>query len=1671
MRAIVVFFIAILLCSSISSSFNPFSIITRGVQNPSLAKFYESNVFHSRESYRQASFLIPVDVNTEYYSDYVDNVWLSSDTLRQFRYRIILNITEPLGIPRENYPIIFEVEFPTKPPGMCRDNTILLTDENGNPVPFAVVSKTVYTYEEVKYLAKATIATVVNISANGFKILHLYWSDNYVPSIPKISGSLSLSTSQSELIVSNSIGKYTVKIGKQGDVRIFFDNTESFLGVSPTIIPIMPQNGTYIILDTVNDTPIQSNRKDYDHIKVIAWEDSTHLIIYGFNNTSRTWDVLFDSILYKHQMINYPPEPSADGTSYGYFLEYKLIKIESNKPVSIITGDLGSNSTRNIWGVDDSSDDDVFSYYGFVFVGWIPRDLWISAYYNDTVIKIYDLSDSDDNYEITLNANEWWFVLGGSNSNTFDNDIVRIEASHPVTIIGGLIDDDIFTLVHGNLMREFVFPCLGYAGITSLRNNTKIEVTALNSSTSQVIYKKSFILDEGEGIYLNFTSNITVQTDGDSSLDEFVIVKITANNSITVTSESAIGLNLASGETLFTGSFFAFTFANDRYVQILALSNFTTVEIYYNGTSTNNLYYEMHLDAAEYKSISLPAGGGFIINSSKPIIIRIMGNNESYTSEDLSMGLVLGKPVISQYDIIMNSDCFIKLKVRWTSLTELIIEDTYYFWTHANYFLLIRNISNPKSSSFASPVILADLTISHVLWHQGITFDDTNYITTEKKNIKEFIVLPNDSIPWTLKTGFASVFYTSNLQFSYSILNFVISPPQKLNSITGYIIDDNYAHFLVGWNSLITLLANSYAKLRSIFMRIPQGTSMNEIVNRLQSMQLGKYLDIYIIGNGKISGPLRFDIETPVEIDLISLNDHIETSYRKVLLKMLNLNSHPVKMNFTLSSPSLNVEFSADLVSNVILENVPASKDYSLQVVWKNQSVDLCPLLNETIPIVINASVNITIIAYLYDLDAYITTRDLDPLPNANITLKGYVGETCVYMLNVSVEKHHIILQNLPVGKDINITYSLSVKYYATYKTVYNETSFALAKNNLVSEITIQMPLSKIIVKTVDMKNNTVANALVFLIHNNSIVDNKVTNSSGLTEFRFIPLGDYIIHAEFGDYHSDNVTISLTQAKFLSIQIRVVIGALRCAIIPRKTFYEARWGSTVLIEVEFWDIDANVRISADSMNMSIIDPQNNIIILKTKMTEYDETVGVYYAIISLDERFIPRKEYIIMITASKSGYESPPPQNITLRVLESRAALMLSSMNMYVYWQDIANITAKYIALEPNRSLIHNAYVNATLIYLATNEKVELPNLISIRETNVGYEILVNTRLLNEPGDYLLKITADKEFYEKQEAEAIIRVIKRETFPIVSSTDIDLIWGNVSKITITLLDLENRTPMTCFDWNIEVIKNGEVTEEKFGLYMKVEDDNYVLLINTVEMEVAEYKLLINFTHKIYKPTLITIRITVKRVVIQLVLKAPDKILKDPFLGYAETNIQIEARNLLLGGKPIENAYIEILIVTLTGDVVSKILTKYVDGVYEARIIWTGIEPDMYRLVANFIAFKVNETLIPVELRANIIGEKEKTILVDYWGGTIQIAGKKISIVGFSLLLTFIFSVLAIVLKKLLYILRYPPEAREILAIIKALKKGEIPEIVIDRTAQINELVRIRLGIEKGEIEE
>ena len=108
--------------------------------------------------------------------------------------------------------------------------------------------------------------------------------------------------------------------------------------------------------------------------------------------------------------------------------------------------------------MDHGSDDDLYTYYGQDIVLWVPKDLWISAYHNDTHVRIEDLSDGDDTVEITLNAREWWFKFSGTNgTDYFEDDLVRVTADKPITIVGGFLDDNIFGEVRGFEQKVFVF--------------------------------------------------------------------------------------------------------------------------------------------------------------------------------------------------------------------------------------------------------------------------------------------------------------------------------------------------------------------------------------------------------------------------------------------------------------------------------------------------------------------------------------------------------------------------------------------------------------------------------------------------------------------------------------------------------------------------------------------------------------------------------------------------------------------------------------------------------------------------------------------------------------------------------------------------------------------------------------------------------------------------------------------------------------------------------------------------------------------------------------------------------------------------------------------------------------------------------------------------------------
>ncbi len=177
------------------------------------------------------------------------------------------------------------------------------------------------------------------------------------------------------------------------------------------------------------------------------------------------------------------------------------------------------------WFANGLSDDAIWSFYGDEFFGFVHRDLMIASYDDDNHIKITDLSDGDDTQEVTLNdwENFQWvstFVVdtwcGGDDagdndeldnnyyyfgrnvdwddpqsaqeamnsdyiqkavdSGNFEADWVHVKAEKPVTLYGGIWDNNFHTQAYGFLGSRYYVPFSSAITITGLEKEAHVEL-------------------------------------------------------------------------------------------------------------------------------------------------------------------------------------------------------------------------------------------------------------------------------------------------------------------------------------------------------------------------------------------------------------------------------------------------------------------------------------------------------------------------------------------------------------------------------------------------------------------------------------------------------------------------------------------------------------------------------------------------------------------------------------------------------------------------------------------------------------------------------------------------------------------------------------------------------------------------------------------------------------------------------------------------------------------------------------------------------------------------------------------------------------------------------------------------------------------------------------------
>ncbi|MEX0568828.1 MAG: hypothetical protein Q6363_006675, partial [Candidatus Njordarchaeota archaeon] len=943
---------------------------------------------------------------------------------------------------------------------------------------------------------------------------------------------------------------YTLHLSENG-IEIFVNNESICKSHSFAPSPFMsyPYNATYVLLDRYGE----ASYGDADHARIIAWEDNTHVKVYGFNTTSTppNLDMLLETYLSKYQVLRYP--------SQGPISEYSVLKIESDKPVTILVGDLGTNPGYNAWGVDHGSDDDLYTYYGKEIVLWVPKDLWISAYYDETHVKVIDISDGDDSTEFTLDADEFWYAFAGPNGTgvgsppVFDDDVVKVVADKPITIIGGFLDDNFFGEAKGHLQKRFVVPVFEAIGFIAYQNNTQINYTIVDSqNSSSILTSGTLTLNAGEGTQVDITAWKSLVDDsgnpddmGDLSYDEWAIAFVEANASVSV----FVGGDRSTGgpwggETEYVGQFFAYVPTDkDRFIKIFALEDNTYYEVKINGvTSASGT-----LNSGESTTINVPEGNGAIVTANKPVITKMLGGWGSATpSEDISL-LVNFKPVrLAGVQPISTGPVLALFRLDWEMQENLRVWDYLLIWNSSPTFTFERHIAKAPYSEFNGSIRVFDLELLDKFDYQKIQ-------SNLPLSINEFISTPeeytmaywNSTTNTSIAIGIFGRFTRGSAQVNY------------VEAISGFFKETTGAHLIEGWNSSIYL---------------PGGFENESIIKFLVAVGENGESIWGTANNSRYSLKYRPNITVGAVEDILVV----------VNVSVVNLDNIGIKNVSIALSSNIQQISKANITDDsglTILGNVPASDDYILTVHWSNNSdiFSIFPTANKQLSVVINSTMNIRLKIYVKNMQIQIRNVDDKPVNNSKVWLIGnYSTQVIVNTTLFSVDTADIMMNNMPVGTASEaINYTIYVEYYTKSTLspikITNTTSTLWDQNPVSTTIYVSLEITKLTVKVVSLDNKGIPGASVAIRNGTGgdIFASKSTDMSNETIFEDIPTGiGYVFEVRYAGYSNTSYQRNVLSETYVIIKLPLMYGQTPLLVYFDKTDYYATVGSTLRIFIE-----------------------------------------------------------------------------------------------------------------------------------------------------------------------------------------------------------------------------------------------------------------------------------------------------------------------------------------------------------------------------------------------------------------------------------------------------------------------------------------------------------------------
>ena len=779
-------------------------------------------------------------------------------------------------------------------------------------------------------------------------------------------------------------------------------------------------------------------------------------------------------------------------------------------------------------------------------------------------------------------------------------------------------------------------------------------------------------------------------------------------------------------------------------------------------------------------------------------------------------------------------------------------------------------------------------------------------------------------------------------------------------------------------------------------------------------------------------------IESPDEMDTISVYYSNNSAVGSPPYKSVSINLYDDQKFYVIDEQITTKKTATELY----LVNTP----YSMEETWsRNVSVIVGLREKEN-----NTDINGTIRWYVKDRDG-------------NIIIKGSgsVTETELYTFTFNTsylradETYLITIEGAPQDESLfllptPLTITLKVNPKPTTLFVYYEPSNTIYWND---SLTIKIKYLS--------ETHVIRDAYISII---------LQKEASVISFSNLPMiGDfYVLTIDNFNYSTGTYTIKVRAEKqnYTTAEVIYQINILeRKTIVYAPGIISTYWKESESILISYVDTSGEEEksISGAQVVATLKDAYTDEIIAPVNVEEVQNN---YKLTINLKKIDLAEGDYYIEVQLGKKYYEN---KTITIgfNVYERRTHLTLSSTGISAYYGDEVTVKVFYYDDEEENKLIPNSDIHYAIITLEGAEKGFKVTLTDLG--NGTYIFKLNTSQL-ELGTYVFTVFLDKKHYREATAFGTIKVNAIPTSYYVSPLSrIEAVWGSVVQYRLFYVNLkEGGVPIS--DANVSLTMFDEagnkiaLTEDLYNLTVS-DDGSYILSINTALLDSnVTYRILVKFSKEYYVEQSFDLYLTVKQLAVNVDVKTDTQVYKNPVTGAAQTKVQITLKDG--SGVPVSGAdvYVEVY---LNNTRLLRVKAEEVyPGVYEAIIDWSRLEAGYYYTI-KIVIEKAQKDGVIIPAQHISYPETEVSVYVDYpFGGSIRLFGRNLPVIIVLPLVIIGASGLGFVFYKYYTWMKLPPEVKELIRLIKSIKKGVFEYTAPTREETFKEMLIDALKIKK-----